>query len=113
MVFATDTYKFPYKLKEINHIVIEANYKEDYIIDNMCNNIVSRSASKNHLEIDNTVKSIKANFSAALQKVILIHLSSNNSNRVLFKQAVESAIGMRRVYVAEKDLLVELSSSEF
>lgn len=113
MLFATDTNTFPYRLKNINHILIEANYKDEYIIDNLCMNEASCSASGNHLEINETIEAIKKNYTQELQNVVLIHLSHTNANSVEFKKDVESAIGMKCVTIGESDVEVELNSCEF
>lgn len=113
LVFCTDCNSVPYRFKDVNHWVIESNYSNDLLIDNMCNDTYSQSASGNHLEIEDTIDVLKQNFSSSLQTIILIHLSNGNSNAELFKQRVNDELGFDNVFVADKGLVVELSKEEF
>lgn len=113
MVFATDTNSVPYKFKGVQHWLVEANYSEEILIDNACNDVYSRSASENHLEINDTIEVLKRNYSSELQNVVLIHLSSGNSNEKDFKERVQQELGFYNVWVADKDLKIELNKSEF
>lgn len=113
MVFATDTNSVPYKFKGVQHWMIEANYSEEILIDNACNDVYSRSASENHLEINDTIEVLKRNYSSELQNVVLIHLSSGNSNEKDFKERVQQELGFDRVWVANSGVEIELNKSEF
>jgi hypothetical protein len=113
MVFATDTNSVPYKFKGVQHWLVEANYSEEILIDNACNDVYSRSASENHLEINDTIEVLKRNYSSELQNVVLIHLSSGNSNEKEFKERVQQELGFDRVWVADKELKIQLNKSEF
>lgn len=112
-LFATDLTSFDYKVKNINHIFIEANYSEDIIVNNACNDNWSSSASNTHMEINDTIKSLKNNYSSSLQTVVLLHLSSGNSNAKLFRQMVIDSLCMDNVYIAKKDLIIDLNKEEF
>lgn len=113
MVFATDTNSVPYKFKGVQHWMIEANYSEEILIDNACNDVYSRSASENHLEINDTIEVLKRNYSSELQNVVLIHLSSGNSNEKDFKERVQQELGFYNVWVANSGVEIELNKSEF
>lgn len=113
LAFCTDTNSVPYRFKKVNHWIIESNYSNDLLIDNMCDNIYSQSASENHLEIEDTIEVLKQNYSSNLQTIVLIHLSNDNSNAELFKQRVKNELGFDNVFVADKGLIVELNKEEF
>jgi phosphoribosyl 1,2-cyclic phosphodiesterase len=113
LLFATDCKEFKYKVKNLHHILIECNYSEDVLIDNMCDNVEMRSHHENHLELNDCVAAIKANYNANLQNVVLIHLSNNNSNEAVFVDTVKSAIGLNNVYVAKEGLNINLDKEEF
>lgn len=112
LLFATDCVRLPYKLKGVNHLLIEANNSEDLIIDHLCDNEVIRSMSENHMEIKETIKAIRNNISSDLNNVILIHLSDGQSNEKLFMQLIYDEFGITP-YIAEKGLEIELSKTEF
>jgi phosphoribosyl 1,2-cyclic phosphodiesterase len=113
IVFATDTNSVPYKFKGVQHWLLESNYDNDILIDNACNDVYSRSASENHLEINDTIEVLKRNYSSELQNVVLIHLSSGNSNEKDFKERVQQELGFDRVWVANNGMEIELNKSEF
>lgn len=113
MVFATDTNSVPYKFKGVQHWLLESNYDNNILIDNACNDVYSRSASENHLEINDTIEVLKRNYSSELQNVVLIHLSSGNSNEKDFKERVQQELGFDRVWVANSGVEIELNKSEF
>lgn len=113
LMFATDCNSVPYRFKNVNHFVIECNYDADILIDNMCNNVYSQSASENHLELNDTIEVLKQNYSSALQSVTLIHLSNGNINAEKAEQRVKDELGFDNVYVADKGLIVELHKDDF
>ena len=113
MVFTTDTNSVPYKFKGVQHWLIEANYSEEILIDNACDDSYSRSASENHLEINDTIEVLKRNYSSELQNVVLIHLSSGNSNEKGFKERVQQELCFDKVWIADNELEIELNKSEF
>lgn len=113
IVFATDCESFPYKIKNVNHWLIECNYSEDLIIDHLCDGYNSRSMSGNHLEINDTIEVLKRNYSSSLQTVVLLHLSDNNSNADDFKSCVQKELGFPNVYVAESGMTIELNQEDF
>ena len=113
LVFATDCSLFPYKIKNVHHFFIEANYSDDIAIDNMCNGFDNRSSSNHHLEINDTIEALKRNYSSSLQTICLLHLSSGNSNANEFKQRVKDELGFSNVYVADKGLTINLDKDEF
>lgn len=113
LLFITDTSSFPHKLNNVNVMCIEANYSEDIAIDNMCNGFDNRSLSANHLEINDTIDAIKRNYSPSLNAVVLLHLSSGNSNAKEFEQRVKDEIGFNNVYVADSGIIIDLNQDEF
>ena len=112
LVFATDLTHFPYKIKNVNHLLIEANNSEDIIIDHLCDNEVIRSMSENHMEINETIKAIRNNISSDLNNIILCHLSDGQSDEKLFKQLILDEFGIMP-YVAELGLEVSINKEEF
>lgn len=112
LVYATDLTHFPYKIKNVNHLLIEANNSEDIIIDHLCENEVIRSMSENHMEIYETIKAIRNNISSDLNNIILCHLSDGQSDEKLFKQLILDEFGIMP-YVAERGLEVSINKEEF
>ena len=113
LVFATDCSSFPFRLKEINHFLIECNYSNDIIIDNLCNDELSRSMYENHLEINDCIDALKRNYSAKLQNVVLLHLSSSNADPVEFRERIREELCFNNVFVAQKGFELELKKEDF
>lgn len=112
LVYATDLTHFPYKIKGVNHLLIEANNSEDIIIDHLCDNEAIRSMFENHMEINETINAIRNNISSGLNNIILCHLSDGQSDEKLFKQLIFEEFGIMP-YVAEKGLEVTINKEEF
>ena len=93
--------------------MIECNWSEDIIIDNMCDNIEMRSRYDNHLELNDCISAIRANHNPFLQNVVLLHLSFSNSDENAFLDAVKSSIGINDVFVAKEGLTLELKKEKF
>lgn len=113
ILFATDTNSIPYRFKNLNHILVEGNYSDELIIDNMCDDKYSRSASENHMEINDTIDFVKNNYSSSLMNVVLLHLSSGNADEKQFVEKVKHELGMNNVFVAKEGLELTLESCEF
>ncbi len=112
LFFATDTNKVPYKFRELNHILIEANYSLDVKIDNAMDNHWSRSASENHLSLDRAIDFVGINKTVSLQNVLLIHLSEDNADPKLFRERFLEEFGLR-VQIAKKGIEINLNREEF
>ncbi len=112
LVWITDSANAPYKFKDVNHILIETNHDDDFMIDNLCENKFSSSAHFNHLSLDKAVNFVRANSTANLQNVIALHLSSTNIDAKLVKDRFLEELGLR-VYIAKQGLEVELIKEEF
>lgn len=113
LVFCTDCESFPYKIKNVNHWLIESNYSEDLVIDRMCDGYDSRSQSGKHLEINDTIEILKRNFSPELRTIILLHLSAGNSDADEFWHRVRQEVGFDNVHVAHAGLCISLDKDDF
>ena len=113
LLFCTDCERFGYRIKNLNHICIEANWDEEVLLDNMCDDIEIRSRFEHHMELNNTTLALKTNYGVSLQTVCLVHLSSGNADPKKFKKRVMEELGFNNVWVCERGLEVELSKDEF
>ena len=113
LLFFTDCSSFKYKVKECNHILAECNYSEEILIDKMCDNSIGRSLYQHHHELEDCVNTLKVNFSAATQNILLIHLSDGNSDEKAFVQRVKDELGFDRVDAARPNQIINLEREEF
>lgn len=108
IVFATDCCEFPFRVKNVNHWLIECNWSEEVLIDNMCNNAEMRSRHEQHLELNDTLFALKENFSPTTNTIVLLHLSNGNSNEEMFKSRISEELGFFNVHIAKKGLTLQL-----
>lgn len=112
LAFCTDAVSFPYKIKGINHLLIEANNSEDLMIDNLCRNEQIRSHGEFHMEINKTIEAIKRNINPELRTLMLIHLSDGQSNEKMFQQTIFDEFGIKPI-IADKGVELELNKEDF
>ena len=113
IVIATDCSAFKYKIKSVNHWLLEANYSEEILIEKMCGDDLGRSLYQHHLELEDSVKALKVNFGADTQSITLIHLSSSNSDEKAFVQRVKDELGFENVVAACAGQVINLQKEEF
>lgn len=116
VLFITDSYYVPHRFKELNNIIVEANY---------CNAIVSRRKELNqihdrvrdrviesHMSIDTCKELLQANDLSAVNNIVLIHLSDGNSDAASFKKQIENLTG-KTTHIAEKNMVIDFSKTPF
>jgi len=118
ILFLTDTACCPYDFRALglDHIMVEANY-DDYILDgNVANGLVDSARAARtkgtHMSLKAACELIRADQTAELKNVILIHLSRNNADRDEFaRRAAETAL-FARISVAKAGLYIDLNKFE-
>lgn len=93
LLFATDTYYIRNRFIGIDYLMIECNYDNVILKENMDKNLIPKSMERrlvhSHFEISNVIKFIEANDKSRLKEIYLLHLSSGNSNEEDFKRRIE------------------------
>lgn len=118
VLFATDTHyiRYNFKPRQLNHILIEANYSPQELEDRIARGAINPSQAArvrtSHLSIDAACEMVKANETAALSTVVLLHLSAANSLADAFAAQMRKTARFARVFVADKGLVVELNRNE-
>lgn len=110
MLYASDTEYIKWKFKNLNHILVEANYSPSCM--ESTNNPKHTHVLTGHMNIDTAVEFLRANQSPELRNVVLLHLSETNSDEAQFKAAAETVVDCP-VYVADKGLEIELKELLF
>lgn len=80
ILFLTDTTGVNLRFRDIDCIMVEANFDDDVLLDNLSNKEVSQSHPENHLGLSDCICFCKQNISVNTKQIILIHLSSANIN---------------------------------
>lgn len=109
LVYAVDCVQFPYKILGVNHWIIEANHDEMLVFDNICDNIETRSASENHLSINQTIEVLRTNLCDDTRTIVLAHLSDGNSNASEFLDKSRTELGFENVFIADKGLIIDIN----
>lgn len=116
LLFITDTMMFEYKMPNIDHIMIEANYSDEILNYNIDNGIVPVSMRErllhSHMELSTTEGFLQSNDLTNTKEVILLHLSARNSIADEFRTEIEKTAGIP-VYVAHKGLELELAKEPY
>lgn len=112
ILFMTDTFMCEYTFPGVNHMMIEANYCDEILERNISNGIVHPCMRPRLLKTHMELKTCKGIFKAAdlseVRNIILIHLSSDNSDEEMFVREVREETG-RPVYAAHKGLEIDIN----
>lgn len=68
---------------------------------------------RGHMELETTLEFLKVNKSMDLRNVVLLHLSDDNSDAEMFAARAKEVVGMADVYVADKEMEIELNKEPF
>jgi ribonuclease BN (tRNA processing enzyme) len=111
LLFATDTYSLPFTFKGIDHWLIEANYADDILEDNLTSGRIDKKQHDriivSHFSLDNCIKALQESHAERAKNVVLLHLSARNSDKQMFRDRVAGAFGVP-TYIAQKGLEVRL-----
>lgn len=105
LLYASDTEYIKYRFKNLNHILVEANYCNE-LIDN--DNPKYQHVLEGHMSIDTACGFLKSNNNPGLRNVVLLHLSKDAANPEMFKDIAGRCVSCP-VHVARKGLEIELS----
>ena len=114
--FCTDTHYVPYKFNSLNNILIEANYSIEIAneaIGNGANKAVRDRVLFSHMEISTLVEFLKQSNTDKLNNVVMLHLSSGNSDAKLFQSVVEKELPGKQVWIADKGLSINIDITPF
>ena len=98
ILFATDTNEIPYIVKDVNYFIVETNYSSSIISENIELGIVDERfvyrLVESHMEINDTINFLKQQQLSNTKRIILIHMSSKNSDSKQFVELIEKSIGI-------------------
>lgn len=112
IMFGTDTYKMGLYVSGINHYLIEANYSDALLKENVWNGKINKTQADrimlSHMSFDYTVKFLMECKAENAKTITLCHLSERNSDPDMFKRTIESTFGVP-CHIARKGLVVDLN----
>lgn len=113
ILFSTDSYKLGMTLRGINHFLIEANYEDSILKENVRNGSINKAQSDrimlSHMSLNyciNYLRDCEAEKSA--RTITLCHLSERNSDPEIFRNTVAGAFGVP-TYIAQRGTIIELN----
>lgn len=107
LLFVTDAMMLEYRISGLNHIMVEANYADEIVDENIDKGyiptVMRDRLMTTHFSIDNVVDMLKSNDLSAVNEIVLLHLSRLDADGERFRSQVARATG-KPVYIAEKGL---------
>jgi phosphoribosyl 1,2-cyclic phosphodiesterase len=116
VVFITDTLFSKYKFRGLNHMIVEANYSDEILENRITSGKtilkVRDRVISSHMSLATCKAFIKANDLRSLRNIILIHLSSGNSDAAGFIKEIREITG-KNIFVAKAGLKIDLNRQPF
>lgn len=98
ILFLTDSFYSQYTFKDIRVIMIECNYSDEILNENISSGKVDYSIRKrimtSHIGLDTTIEFLKANDLSKTEAILLMHLSDGNSNEKQFVDIIRKQTGI-------------------
>lgn len=116
VVFATDTYYLKYKFQGVSNWLIECNYRADILQKNFEKGLIDPKRRdrtlKSHMSYETCLQTLMANDLSRTNNIVLIHLSSDNSNEREFVSGLREATG-KNVVAARSGLVMEFDKTPY
>lgn len=100
-LFATDTYYLRYSFNGLNHIMIECNYDNESLKKNVSSGevplFVAKRVCRSHMSLETLLSTLKSNDISEVRNIVLLHLSSTNSDSEYYISRVEQSTGIPTV----------------
>lgn len=97
LLFATDTYYISNRFNALNYIMVECNYSEQILRDNLMNGSINDTLAKrliqSHFSLENVKAFLKANDLRRVEEICLLHLSGKNGDSKFFKEEIQRITG--------------------
>lgn len=116
VLFATDTYYLKYRFPGLSNILLECNYRLDILDANIASGRVSPAVRnriiKSHMSYHTCLETLQANDLSAVNNIVLIHLSADNSHASEFCSGIAKATG-KTVHIASKGLNFDFNKTPY
>ena len=116
VLFITDSYYVKHTFRNLNNIIIEANYSVDIVnkrlTDGNIHGKVRDRVIESHMSLDTCKALLKANNLTAVNNIVLIHLSDGNSDANRFQKEIAELTG-KTVHIASKNLTIPFTKTPF
>lgn len=107
VLYATDTEYIRYRFKDLNYVIVEANYANELLDDDLDDTAKRDHVLRGHMELQTTLRFLKENISEQTRAVVLAHLSGDNAKEDLFVAEAEKELSpFSAIATAKKGLVV-------
>lgn len=114
--FITDSMYSPARLPGLNNILVEANYMEDVLFDNVMAGSVAPSLAdrirQSHMSFETCIEFLDANDLLKVNNIVLLHLSNQNSNARHMQAKIQYTYG-KMCHIADTGTVIELNVTPF
>lgn len=111
LLFLTDSYYSRYKFSGLNYICIECNYIKETLDQNIADGYIPLEHKprllRSHMSLENLKSFLKANDLSSCSEILILHLSSRNSDQGRMIREIEEVTGITPK-IADKGLSVNL-----
>jgi phosphoribosyl 1,2-cyclic phosphodiesterase len=111
LLFLTDSYYSKYTFKGLNYIMIECNYIKETLDANIAAGLIDERMKprllQSHFSLEHVKQFLRANDLSQVRELILLHLSSHNSDAARMIKEIKEVTGITPK-IAEPGLGVEL-----
>ena len=115
-LFLTDSYYVKFNFPGLNHLLVEANYSEEILAENVesgrTNPFVAKRVESSHMSKETLIQMLQANDLRQVQNIVLLHLSDSNSNASQFQSEVQKLTRINTV-IADKNITIPLNRYPF
>lgn len=105
ILYATDTEYIRYRFKNLNYVIVEANYANELLDDDLDDTTKRTHVLRGHMELATTQRFLRQNCDENTKNVILAHLSNENADRDMFLTKTSPMIEAP-VWIAKKGLVI-------
>lgn len=115
-LFATDTVALPCAISGLNHVMIEANYDDDILEQNIEAGRVARSErarlQMSHMEIGTVERMMRTLDMSAVINTLLLHLSARNADADTFAQRIAGVTG-KPCQIARGGMVIDFNNQPY
>lgn len=116
LLFITDTVTFGYRVDGLNVVMIEANYADDIVAENIANGSMPEAMRprllNSHMEIGQTKAILADHDLTDVNAIVLVHLSDGNADEERFIREVQEQTG-KTVYAANAGMTIDISKTPY
>ncbi len=116
VLFLTDTMYSPYKFAGLNNVIVEANYCQNILDQQLRDGAIVKKqydrVIESHMSIEHCKDLLLANDLSQVNNIVLIHLSDGNSDAARFKREVQDVTG-KTVHIADAGMSIPFNRTPF